>query len=117
MLSPGAWVALGIGLEDCNAPANFFGLGACTCISVVVIYNTKTEAECVPQEASETRQPRENKETTMLKMNLKAMASGFAALALTLVLSWTFVDATSIARVHRDGGPGALVAAISALVR
>ena len=53
----------------------------------------------------------------MLKMNLKAVASGFAALALTMVLSWTFVDATSIARVHRDGTSGALVAAVSALVR
>ena len=51
------------------------------------------------------------------KMNLKAVASGFAALALTMVLSWTFVDATSIARVHRDASPGALVAAITALVR
>jgi hypothetical protein len=57
------------------------------------------------------------KETDMIKMNLKAVASGFAALALTVVLSWTFVDATSIARVNRDGSPGALVAAISALVR
>jgi hypothetical protein len=53
----------------------------------------------------------------MLKMNLKAVASGFAAVALVLVLSWTFVDATSIARVHRDGGSSALVAAVSALVR
>ena len=53
----------------------------------------------------------------MLKMNLKAVASGFAALALTLVLSWTFVDATSIARIHRDGGPAGFVASISALVR
>jgi hypothetical protein len=53
----------------------------------------------------------------MLKMNLKAVASAFAALALTMVLSWTFVDATSVARVHRDGSPGVLVAAISALVR
>lgn len=53
----------------------------------------------------------------MLKMNLKAVASGFAALALTVVLSWTFVDATSIARVHRDGSPGLFAAAISALVR
>lgn len=53
----------------------------------------------------------------MLKMNLKAVASGFAALALTVVLSWTFVDATSIARVNRDAGPGAFVAAVSALVR
>jgi hypothetical protein len=54
---------------------------------------------------------------TMLKMNLKAVASAFAALALTMVLSWTFVDATSIARVHRDGSSTGLVAAISALVR
>jgi hypothetical protein len=54
---------------------------------------------------------------TMLKMNLKAVASGFAALALTMVLSWTFVDATSIARVHRDGSPAGMLAAISALVR
>jgi len=53
----------------------------------------------------------------MLKMNLKAMASGFAALALTVVLSWTFVDATSIARVNRDAGPAAFAAAVSALVR
>jgi hypothetical protein len=52
----------------------------------------------------------------MLKMNLKAVASAFAALALTMVLSWTFVDSTSVARVHRDG-TGALVAAVSALVR
>ena len=53
----------------------------------------------------------------MLKMNLKAVASGFAALALTMVLSWTFVDATSIARVQRDHNSAGLVAAISALVR
>ena len=53
----------------------------------------------------------------MTKMNLKAVASGFAALALTMVLSWTFVSATSLARVQRDGHPGAFVAAISALVR
>ncbi|HUQ11573.1 MAG TPA: hypothetical protein VM146_14765 [Steroidobacteraceae bacterium] len=53
----------------------------------------------------------------MLKMNLKAVASGFAALALTIVLSWTFVDSTSVARIHRDGNSGALVAAVSALVR
>lgn len=51
------------------------------------------------------------------KMNLQALASGFAALALTVVLSWTFVDATSIARVHRDGSPGFLATAVSALVR
>lgn len=48
--------------------------------------------------------------------NFKAVASAFAALALTMVLSWTFVDATSLARVQRDGGQ-AFVAAVSALVR
>ena len=53
----------------------------------------------------------------MLKMNLKAITSGFAALALTMVLSWTFVDATSIARIQRDGSAGGFVATISALVR
>jgi hypothetical protein len=53
----------------------------------------------------------------MLKMNLKAVASGFAALALTMALSWTFVDATRIARVDRDNSPGAFAAVISALVR
>ncbi|HEX6637698.1 MAG TPA: hypothetical protein VF033_08595 [Steroidobacteraceae bacterium] len=53
----------------------------------------------------------------MIRMNLKAVASGFAALALTVMLSWTFVDATSIARVHRDASPGLFAAAFSALVR
>ena len=53
----------------------------------------------------------------MTSMNFKVVASGFAALALTVVLSWTFVDATSVARVHRDGSPGALVSLVSALVR
>ena len=52
----------------------------------------------------------------MLKMNLKAVASGFAALALTIVLSWTFVDATSVARTHRDNSSGFL-ASVSALIR
>jgi len=53
----------------------------------------------------------------MTSMNFKAVASAFAALALTVVLSWTFVDATSVARVHRDSNPGALVSLVSALVR
>jgi hypothetical protein len=53
----------------------------------------------------------------MIKMNLKAVASAFAALALTMVLSWTFVDATSIPRVHRDSNNSGFVAAIVALVR
>ena len=53
----------------------------------------------------------------MTSMNFKAVASGFAALALTMVLSWTFVDATRVARVDRDNSPGAFAAVISALVR
>ena len=35
---------------------------------------------------------------------------------LTVLMSWTFVDATSVARVHRDGSHG-FVASVSALVR
>ena len=50
----------------------------------------------------------------MLTLNFKAVASAFAALALTVVLSWTFVDATSVARVQREAG---FVNAVSALVR
>jgi hypothetical protein len=53
----------------------------------------------------------------MKTLNLKALASAFAALALTVVLSWTFVDATSIARVHGDSNGHGFVAAVSALVR
>jgi hypothetical protein len=53
----------------------------------------------------------------MKTLNLKALVSAFAALALTVVLSWTFVDSTSIARVTRDGESHGVVAAISALVR
>jgi len=52
----------------------------------------------------------------MKTLNLKSLASAFAALAVTFVLSWTFVDATAVARVHTPGG-AAFVAAISALVR
>jgi hypothetical protein len=51
---------------------------------------------------------------TMLTLNLKTVASAFAALALTLVMSWTFVDATKLARVQRDH---AFSGTISALVR
>ena len=53
----------------------------------------------------------------MKTLNLKAVASAFAALALTVVLSWTFVDATSLARVQRDSASHGFVAAVSALVR
>jgi hypothetical protein len=52
----------------------------------------------------------------MMTLNLKALTSAVAALAVTVFLSWTFVDATSVARVHRDGSTGFL-AAVSALVR
>ena len=52
----------------------------------------------------------------MKTLNLKAVASAFAALAVTFVLSWTFVDATKVARVNSQGG-AAFAAAISALVR
>jgi hypothetical protein len=51
---------------------------------------------------------------TMLTLNLKAVASAFAALALTLAMSWTFVDATSVARVSRNTG---FVSVVTALVR
>jgi hypothetical protein len=52
----------------------------------------------------------------MSTLNLKAVASAFAALAVTFALSWTFVDATKVARVNTPGG-AAFVAAVSALVR
>ena len=53
----------------------------------------------------------------MLKMNLKAVASGFAALALVVVMSWTFVDASSLLGKQRDGSSVRVLTAISALVR
>lgn len=51
----------------------------------------------------------------MLKMNLKSASSAMAALALTLWMSWTFVDATSLSNLTR-GGAGYLTA-LSVLVR
>ena len=53
----------------------------------------------------------------MLKMNLKAMASGFAALALVVVVSWTFVDASRLLGVQRDGSSASVLSAVRALVR
>jgi len=53
----------------------------------------------------------------MKTLNLKAVASAFAALALTVVLSWTFVDASSVARVPHAAANHGVVAAVSALVR
>ena len=52
----------------------------------------------------------------MLTLNLKAVASAFAALAVTTMLSWTFVDATSHARLVRES-TATVVATVSALVR
>jgi hypothetical protein len=51
---------------------------------------------------------------TMLKMNLKATASAMGALALTVLLSWTFVDATSLTNLTRDSA--SILGALSALV-
>ena len=51
----------------------------------------------------------------MTKINLKATASAFAALLLTTLVSWTFVDATSMTNLTRSGG--GYLAAISVLVR
>ena len=53
----------------------------------------------------------------MKTLNLKAVASAFAALALTVVLSWSFVDATSIVRVQPGSTSQSFLAAVSALVR
>jgi hypothetical protein len=58
----------------------------------------------------------EAKEKIMLSLNLKAFTSAMAALVLTAVMSWTFVDATSLANVQRHGGTS-LLAAVSTLVR
>jgi len=53
----------------------------------------------------------------MLTLKLKTVASAFAALALTMVLSWAFVTGTNIELSQRgDSGFGFVVAA-SALVR
>ena len=60
---------------------------------------------------------KQTKETIMKTLNLKAVASAFAALALSVVLSWSFVDATSVARVHGGSTSHGVVAAVSALVR
>ncbi len=53
----------------------------------------------------------------MLTLNLKKIfASAAAALVLTLVMSWTFVDSTRVVHGTSTGSHG-LVAAVSALVR
>jgi hypothetical protein len=53
---------------------------------------------------------------TKTNLNIKAAASAFAALALTMVLSWAFVDATSTVALTRDSGFGFL-SSIASLVR
>ena len=52
----------------------------------------------------------------MSAVNFKAMIGAVAALALTVVLSWTFVDATKVARVQRDAAHG-VVDTVAAMVR
>ena len=51
-----------------------------------------------------------------LNHNLKAVASAFAALAVTVVLSWTFVDSTRVVRVDHAVSQS-VMASMSALVR
>ena len=50
-----------------------------------------------------------------LNHSMKAVASAFAALALTVVLSWTFVHSTRVVQVEHDRQ--GFVASLSALVR
>jgi len=64
-----------------------------------------------------TNQLKRQGDMIMKTLNLKAVASAFAALALTVVLSWSFVDATSVARVQGGAASHGVVAAVSALVR
>jgi hypothetical protein len=52
----------------------------------------------------------------MFSINFKAIASGFAALALTAVLSWAFVTGTNLELAQRGNSAG-FVVAVSALVR
>jgi len=52
----------------------------------------------------------------MFTLNLKSVASGFAALALTVVLSWAFVTGTNLELAQRGNSAG-FVTAFSALVR
>lgn len=50
----------------------------------------------------------------MITFNFQALTSAAAALALTVLASYMFVDATSIVTIPHDGG--AILAAVSALV-
>jgi hypothetical protein len=51
---------------------------------------------------------------TMLTLNLKTLASAAAALAVTAMISWTFVDATKLAKLEWNPH---VVGVVSALVR
>jgi hypothetical protein len=50
----------------------------------------------------------------MLTLNLKTIASAAAALLITAMISWTFVDATKLAHLEWNSH---VVGAVSALVR
>ena len=50
----------------------------------------------------------------MLTLNLKTVSSAVAALLVTAMISWTFVDATKLARLEWNPH---FVGAVSALVR
>jgi hypothetical protein len=52
----------------------------------------------------------------MSTINLKSITSGFAAVALTMILSWAFVTGTNLELAKRDSSFG-FVTAVSALVR
>jgi hypothetical protein len=52
----------------------------------------------------------------MLKIDLKAVTSAFASLAVTFVMCWTFLDATRLVHLPADGG-ASFLSAISVLVR
>jgi hypothetical protein len=51
---------------------------------------------------------------TMMTLNLKTLASAAAALVVTAMISWTFVDATKLVRLQWNPH---FAGAISALVR
>ena len=53
----------------------------------------------------------------MSTLNLKSVASAFAALALTVMLSWTFVDATGAKLVQYGNSGSGVLATISTLAR
>ena len=52
----------------------------------------------------------------MSTINLKSITSGFAAVALTMILSWAFVTGTNLELAKRDSSFG-FATAVSALVR